>query len=149
MPQCSGLLSPTSFCLLQVFSWEALHLQCLVSLQHFFLPLFYILPFLTYRIPLQQSKVWPNWHLCALQSGGVRKCAMWTIHLCKMASLCKIASLRPYSVSQKLKFLSTLVIPKQVLCLCGKLELQSYLIHSSLNAKWDDSGLPTKCCFFW
>lgn len=70
---------------------------------------------------------------------------MQPIHLYKMESLCKMASLRPCSDPQKLPFPSTLVIPKQVLCLCGKLELQSYLIYPSLDAKWDDSGLPPKC----
>lgn len=36
-------------------------------------------------------------------------------------------------------------IPKQVLRICDKPELQVYLIHPGLNAKWDISNLPLKC----
>lgn len=60
---------------------------------------------------------------------------MRTIHLYKIEFVCKMVLLRPCSYSQKWLFPSTLIIPKQLLCVCDKVELQLYLIHSGLDAK--------------
>lgn len=114
------------------------------------LPLFYVSPLLAYRCPLQQRSdqivISVYWKVRGVRK---RKCSMQPIHLYKMVSLCKMASLRPCSDPQKLLFPSTLVIPKQVLCLCGKLELQSYLIYPSLDCKMGWQWLTPKMLIFW
>lgn len=113
------------------------------------IPLSYVSASPAHRSSVQQPKLWANGHPCVLKSEGSKKKKLLYANYPLLQNGVSVqngitqANFRPTEITISFHSFHS----KGSLCFCGQKQLQSYLLHPSLDAKCNGSGLPPECLF--